>query len=263
MLQALRAAYTWLCAASAVWKRKAGQIHLVWLARFRLLALYVILKSVLLGIVGLVGLRLSSVITLASMNFSLLLWTGTILSICASFLLLVLGLVLASRRRPRFVGMIILCIADVWVLMAVFCASVLGSFFLLLVILMVISCTTPLFVERISRFAKRYEYSKSELMSMQRDLDLLLQHFSQEVATAVESERSSLRRELHDKLMQELNAVILQIGIMLMDSSVDGNVQLNAVEVAQLEASLQSLVAEAHKVMRDLKTPQDHIRKAV
>lgn len=256
MLQALRA-------ASAVWKRKAGPTDFVWLARFRLLAFYVILKGVLLGVVGLVGLRLSSVITPTSMNFSLLLWTGTILSICASLLLLVLGLVLASRRKPRFVGMSILCIADVWVLMAVFCASVLGSFFLLLVVLMVISCTTPLFVERISRFAKSYEYSKNKLMSMQRDLDLLLQHYSQEVAKAVESERSSLRRELHDKLMQELNAALLEIGIMLMDNSVDGNVQLNAVEVAQLEVSLQRVAAEAQRVMRDLKTSQDHIRKAV
>lgn len=263
MLHALRTASIRLHAASAFWKRKGGPTDLVWLARFRLLALYIILKSVLLGGVGLVGLRLGSVITLASKNFSLLLWTGTILSICASFLLLVLGLVLASKRRPRFVGMIILLIADIWVLMAVFCASVLGSFFLLLVVLMVISCTTPLFVERISRFAKSYEYSKYKLMSMQRELDLLLQHFSQEVAMAVESERSSLRRKLHDKLMQELNALLLQIGIMLMDCSADGNVQLNAVEVAQLEASLQRLVTEAHRVMRDLKTPQDHIREAV
>lgn len=263
MLHTLHTASLRIRAASAVWKRKVGSTDLVWLARFRLLALYVILKSVLLGVVGLVGLRLSSLITLASMHFSLLLWTGTILSICASFLMLLLGLVFASRRRPRFVGISILCIADVWVLMAVFCASVLGSFFLLLVVLMVISCTTPLLVERISRFAKSDEYSKYKLMSMQRDLDLLLQRFSQEVAMAVESERSALRRKLHDKLMQELNTVLLQIGIILMDSSEDGNVQLNAVEVAQLEASLQRVAAEAQKVMRDLKTPQDYIRKAV
>ena len=262
MLQVVRAIHVRLHVASTFWKRKAGPTDFVWLARFRFLALYVILKSALLGVVGLVGLRLSTTITLASMNYSLLLWAGTILSICASSLLLILGLILASRRKSRFVAMIILCIADVWVLMAVFCAGILGSFFLLLLVLIVISCTTPLFVERISRFAKSNEYSKYELMSLQRERELLLQHSSQEVAAAVDSERSFLRRELHDKLMQELNAMLLQIGLMLMDSE-DGIVQLSAFEVEQLEASMQRLVAEAQRVMRDLKTPQDHISKAV
>ena len=62
--------------------------------------------------------------------------------------------------------------------------------------------------------------------------------------------------------MQELNAMLLQIGMMLMDSE-DGNVQLNAFEVEQLDASMQRLVTEAQRVMRDLKTPQDHFIKAV
>ncbi len=56
--------------------------------------------------------------------------------------------------------------------------------------------------------------------------------------------------------MQELSVVLLQISMMLMHSSADGMLQLNAEETARLEASLRRVVAEARNIMQDLKTPQ-------
>jgi len=141
--------------------------------------------------------------------------------------------------------------ADICVLLAVMCACILGSrsTLLLLAVLAITSCTTPLFVERISRDAKSSEQSKYELMSIQL-------RYYQELTRAIQSERSSLSSELHDRLMQELSVVLLQISMMLMHSSADGMLQLNAEETARLEASLRRVVAEARNIMQDLKTPQ-------
>jgi len=146
--------------------------------------------------------------------------------------------------------------ADFCVILAVLCACILGSPFLLLLEFAIISCTTPLFVERISRYAKSYEQSKYELLSIQHKLDMLLRRYSQELARGIQFERLSLSRELHDGLMQELSAVLLQLSTMLMRNSADGNVQLTAAETANLEASLRRVVAEARSVMQELKTPQ-------
>ncbi len=256
MLQAIRFVNVQFQALVHIWKRNANPSDFVWLARFRLLMIYVVIKSVLLLVVGVVGVNIRADFTLASFNTTLLLWTGTLLSICASILLLLLGLGLASKRWPRLAGMVILCIADICVLVAVFYACVTGSFWLLLIVLVVISCTTPLFVERISRFAKNYEHSKYQLARMQRDLEKLLQQHEQELARAIESERSSLRREIHDKLMQELSAVLLQTSVMLMHNSVDGNVQLSATEAAKMETSLRRVATEARNVMQALKPTQ-------
>jgi signal transduction histidine kinase len=113
-----------------------------------------------------------------------------------------------------------------------------------------------LFIERISRFAKNYEHSKYQLARMQRDLERLLQQHEQELIRAIESERSSLRREIHDKLMQELSAVLLQTSVMLMRNAVDGNVQLSATEAAKMETSLRRVAIEARNVMQALKPTQ-------
>ncbi|OLC59838.1 MAG: hypothetical protein AUH89_05370 [Ktedonobacter sp. 13_1_40CM_4_52_4] len=255
MQTALQNIHSWLLSIPRNWKKPENPSDFVWLARFRLLSLYIILKSALLLLVGVVGLRIHFIAP-SSFDFALLHWIIALLSICAFILLLLLGLVLASKRRPRLIGIAMLCIADICVLLAVMCACILGSTLLLLVVLAIISCTTPLFVERISRYAKSSEQSKYELMSIQQRLDTLLISYYQELTRAIQSERSSLSRELHDRLMQELSAVLLQISMMLMRNSADGTLQLNAEETARLEASLRRVVAEARNIMQDLKTPQ-------
>jgi len=247
---ALQNIHSWLLSIPRIWKKPENPSDFVWLARFRLLALYIMIKSALLLLVGVVGLRIQS-IDPSSFGFALLHWIIALLSICAFSLLLLLGFFLASKRRPRLIGIAMLCMADICVLLAVMCACILGSrsTLLLLAVLPITSCTTPLFVERISRDAKSSEQSKYELMSIQL-------RYYQELTRAIQSERSSLSSELHDRLMQELSVVLLQISMMLMHSSADGMLQLNAEETARLEASLRRVVAEARNIMQDLKTPQ-------
>ncbi len=254
MQTAIQNIHTWLDTLSRIWKKQAGPSDFVWLARFRLLTIYVILKSGLVLIAGVVSMSIKT--TISPSTFHLLLWTITALSICAIALLLFLGLGLASKPRPRHTGIMMLFLADVCVLLAVMYACILGSLFLLLIVLTIISCSTPLFVERISRYATSYEQSKYELMSAHQKLNALLHQYSQELAKAIQSERSSLSRELHDRLMQELSVVLLQVSCLLMRKSGDGNLQLNAEETAKLEASLHRVVAEARSVMQGLKTPQ-------
>ncbi len=257
MQTALQNIHSWLLSIPRIWKKPENPSDFVWLARFRLLALYIILKSALLLLVGVVGLRIHFIAP-SSFGFALLHWIIALLSICAFILLLLLGLALASKRRPRLIGIAMLCISDICVLLAVMCACILGSgsTLLLLAVLAITSCTTPLFVERISRYAKSSEQSKYELMSIQQRLDTLLIRYYQELTRAIQSERSSLSSELHDRLMQELSAVLLEISMMLMRNSADGMLQLNAEETARLEASLRRVVAEARNIMQDLKTPQ-------
>jgi signal transduction histidine kinase len=252
---ALQQIHTWLDTILRIWKKQANPSDFVWLARFRLLTIYVILKSALLLLVGMVGLRINFIAS-SSLDSIILHGIIAILITCAFVLLLLLGLVLASKRRPRLIGIIMLCIADICVLLVVLGACILGSPLLLLFLLAIISCATPLFVERISRYAQSYQQSKYELMRIQQKLDALLLRYSQELAKAIESERSSLSRELHDGLMQDLSTVLLQTSMLLMRNSADGILRLNAEEAARLEASLRRVTAEARNVMQDLKTPQ-------
>ncbi len=260
MQTALQYMHTWLLVITRIWKKPENPSDFVWLARFRLLALYVVFKSALLLLAGVIGLRVNFIAS-SSFSFALLHWITAILSICAIILLLLLGLVLASKRRPRLIGIVMLCIADICVLLAVMGACILGSPLLLLFVVAIISCSTPLFVERISRYAKSYEQSKYELMSIQQRLDALLLRYSQELARAIQSERSSLSHELHDGLMQELSIILLQLSKILMRNSADGILQLNAEEAAKLEASLRRVVTEARNVMQDLKTPQPILKQ--
>lgn len=255
MQKALLNIQTLLFILSRIWNKQAGPADFVWLARFRLLAVYVILKAVLLLVVGIVGMRIN-IVSLPPLSFILLHWVITLLSIIAIIISLLLGLIFASKHKSRFIGIVMLCAADFCVILAVLCACILGSPFLLLSEFAIISCTTPLFVERISRYAKSYEQSKFELIRIQQNLDMFLRRYSQELARAIQSERLSLSRELHDGLVQELSAVVLQLSMMLMRNSVDGNVQLSAAETARLEASLRRVVAEARSMMLELKSPQ-------
>lgn len=251
----------WLSTISRVWQKPIDATDFVWLARFRLLSIYTLFKSLLLLAAGIVGAKLNTFLSSPMPNLTLLLWLGIILGLGASTLLLVLGLLLASKRRPRSIGLVILVASDICVLMAVMYASILNNLFLLLIILIFISCTTPLLVERISRYAKRFLHSTHELANLKHEQDILILQFTQRVAKAIEDERMSLKREIHDGLMQELSALLLQVSVMIMRNSVDGVLQLNAAEVAKLESALRRTVTEVRNIMNDLQTPQAVLEK--
>jgi signal transduction histidine kinase len=186
---------------------------------------------------------------------------GITLGLSAAILLLISGLVLASQPGSRSIGLLILFASDICILLAVMYACILNNLFLLLVILILTTCSTPLLVERISRYAKRFLKSSSELENLKHELDLLLLQHSQRLAKAIEYERMSLKREIHDGLMQELSALSLQISVMIMHKSEDGALQLNASDVTKLEAALRRAVAEARHVMNDPYTQQPVVEK--
>jgi signal transduction histidine kinase len=244
--------HIWVSTISRVWKKRAGPSDFVWLARFRLLILYTLFKSFLILAAGTIGMRLNDLLAYSAHNLSILLWVGITLGLSAAILLLVSGLVLASRLGSRLVGLLILFSSDICILLAVMYVCILNNIFLLLVILILTSCTTPLLVERISRYAKRFLKSSSELENMKHELNMLLLQHTQHLAKAIERERMSMKREIHDGLMQELSALSLQISVMIMRKSTDGALQLNAADVAKLETALRRAVAEARNVMTDL-----------
>lgn len=67
---------------------------------------------------------------------------------------------------------------------------------------------------------------------------------------------SIIRREIHDGLIQELSGSLLQVSIIIMRNSVDGALQLDAPEVARLEAAFRNSVTEARRVMENLGASQ-------
>jgi signal transduction histidine kinase len=253
--------HIWVSTISRVWKKRAGPSDFVWLARFRLLTLYTLFKSFLILAAGTIGLRLNNLLAHSGHDLSILLWVGITLGMSAAILLLVSGLVLASRQGSRSNGLLILFSSDICILLAVMYACILNNLFLLLVILILTSCTTPIFVERISRYAKRSLKSSSELENLKHELDMLLLQHTQHLAKAIERERMSLKREIHDGLMQELSALSLQMSVMIMRKSTDGALQLNATDVVKLETALHRAVAEARNVMTVLQTQQPVIEK--
>src|SRR5258708_29929058 len=157
---------TWLSTISRMWQKRADSSDFVWLARFRLLSLYTLFKSLLLLAAGVAGLNLSALLSPSTRNLTPLLWLGIILGLCAGALLLVLGLVLASKRRPRSIGLVILVASDICLLLAVIYSSLLGQLFILLFVFFFISCTSTLLVERINRYSKRFFYIKPELSKL-------------------------------------------------------------------------------------------------
>ncbi len=242
----------WVSTISSIWQKSADSTDFVWLARFRILVIYTILKSLVILAAGLFGMRLSSLLSPSSLNLTLPLWIGVILGMSISTLLLISGLMLASKRRSRSIGLAMLGASDICVLLAVLYSSILNNLFMLLIVLVFISFTTPLLIERISRYAQGFLRSKHELASLKDERDFLLLRFYQELAKAIESEHLSLKREIHDGLMQELSALSLQVSMMIMRNSADSALQMNASEVARLEATLRRAVAEARKVMYNL-----------
>lgn len=242
----------WVSTLSQVWQKQAGPKDFVWLARFRLLTLYTLLKAILILAAGAIGLKLNSLLAYSVHDFSILLGVGITLGMGAAILLLVSGLVLASRQGSRSTGLLILGASDVCTLLAVLYACILNNLFLLLVTIILTSCTTPILVERISRYAKRFLKSSNELETMKHETDLLLLQLTQNLVQAIDQEHMSLKREIHDGLMQELSALSLQMSMLIMHKSEDGALQLDATEVVKLETALRRAVAEGRNVMTDI-----------
>lgn len=254
----LQRTYGWFLILTHIWNKRTGPRDFVWLARFRSLTIYVILKSALLLMVGLIGTRIQSIVSPSTFNSPLFYLSGILLSIGTCILHLLLGLMLASMRmhRPRSLGLILLCVADVCVVLVVLYACILNNTFVLLLMLVVTSCTTPLFVERISRYAKSFQQSKHELRRIQQTLDELLRQYSQQLTNALESERLSFRRKVHDGLMQDLSAAQLEVSILLMRKMRDAKAQFSATDFADVEASLHRVIDDARSLMQDGKSPQ-------
>jgi signal transduction histidine kinase len=237
------------------WRRPADATDFVWLARFRFLSLYSAIKFGLLLLIGIIGLHWHSQLSPTADNSVLLRLAGVALAIIASTLLLLLGLGLASRFRiSRFIGISILFAIDICILLAVMYAAVLQNIILLLFITALISCTTPLLVERISRYAKRSTHHVLELMQVQYERDLLVLHHSQELSGAIENERSVLKHELHDGLLQEISALQLQFSLLLLRNKQDDMLHLSADEVKKLKCNVDRTISEARKVIQDLQT---------
>ncbi len=257
-MQALfHAAHSWLVALARIWKKSVDSSDFVWLARFRLLSMYSIIRSVLFLVIGVIGLRVQMSISASPFHSTVLFWLGVIFAICTGILLLILGFKLASKLFfSRSIGMAILFTTDIFMLLTVMYACISNNIVLLLVIVALVTSATPLFVERISRFARGFKYSKHQLAQAQQERDALLLQYAQELTRAIEIERSSLRREIHDGLMQELTGSLLQVSIIIMRNSIDGNLQLDASQVAQLEEALRHSVTEARRVMENLSASQ-------
>ena len=250
-------AHIWLRALSRMWKKRVDSSDFVWLARFRLLTIYSIIRSSLLLVAGVIGIKLQTSISSPPFHSILLFWLSITFAISAGILLLILGLKLASKLfLAGSIGMMILFITDILLLLAVMYACISNNLLLLLVIVTFVTWATPLFVERISRFAKSFKHSRSQLMQAQQERDALLLQYTQELTKAIEQERSSLKREIHDGLMQELSGSLLQVSIIIMRNSVDGTLLLDAPEVARLEAALRNSVTEARRVMENLSAAQ-------
>jgi signal transduction histidine kinase len=237
------------------WRRQADATDFVWLARFRLLFLYSAIKFVLMLLLGITGLHLHSLLSPTADNSVLLRLPGVALAVIASILVLLLGLGLASRFRiSRSIGVSILVAIDICILLAVMYAGVLQNMLLLLFISALISCTTPLLVERISRYAKRSTHHALELMQAHYERDLLVLQHSQELSGAIENERSVLKHDLHDGLLQELSALQLQFSLLLLRNNQDDLLHLSADEVNKLKGNVDRTISEARKVIQDLQT---------
>jgi signal transduction histidine kinase len=244
------------------WRRQANLTDFVWLARFRLLSLYSAIKFGLLLSMGILGLRLHSLLSHTASHTLLTYLPGIALAIIASTLVLLLGLGFASRfRMSRFLGISMLVAVDICILLAVMYAGIVQNMILLLLITALISCTTPLLVERISRYAKRYTHNTLELIQTQYERELLMLHHSKELSGAIENERSFLKRELHDGLLQELSALQLRVGLLLRYNKHDDMVQLSTQEVKKLEGNVERAISEARKVMQDLQTSASVLEK--
>lgn len=243
-------------------RRPAPETDFVWLARFRFLSLYSAIKFGLLLLMGIIGLRLHTLLSPAADNSLFIRLPGLVLALIASILVLLLGLGLASKfRLSRYVGFSILVAIDICIILAVMYAGLLQNLLLLLFITAFISCTTPLLVERISRYAKKSTHTALELLQVQHEHDMLMLKRSQEISGAIEHERSFLTHELHDGLLQELSALHLQFSLLLLRNRQDDKLYLNADEIKTLKGDVERTMSEARKVIQDLRTSASTLEK--
>ncbi len=242
----------WYVSLSHLLKRTAGSSDFVWLGRFRFLTLYTILKGVLLLTVGVLYMRLSSFQSSATFTLTPKFWILMLVGISIFTLLLITGLVMASEHRPRSLGLALIGASDVCVVSATLYAVLMSDLALLFILLVFISCTTLFLIERISRYSRRLLQSSSELENMKNTADMLLLQLTQNLTQALERERMSLKREIHDGLVQELCALSLQISLMIRRKSEDGAIRLDATDVVKLETALRRAVSEAHNVMGEM-----------
>lgn len=241
------------------WNRRAVAADFVWLARFRLLFLYSAFKFGLILLMGITGLHLHSWLSPAASKSFLLYLPGLALAIIATILILLLGLGLASRFHiSRMAGISFLLAIDIFTLLAVLYASILQNMLLLIVIIALISCTTPLLVERINRYAKQYFHHALELIQAQYEHNQIMLHHSQELSHAIENERSSLQQELHDGLLQDLSALQLRLGLLLRRNGQNDRLYLDIDEIKKLKTNAENATNEARKLMQALQTPAQH-----
>ena len=241
------------------WKRRADAADFVWLARFRFLFLYSALKFGLILLMGIIGLHLHSRLSSATNRSYLLYLPGLALTIIAAILILLLGLGLASRFRiSRMAGISFLVVIDICTLLAILYASILQNMLLLFVIIAFNSCTTPLLVERINRYARQYYHHALELIQAQYEHNQKMLQHSQELSQAIENERSILQHELHNGLLQDLSVLQLQLGLLLKRNGQNDILYLNRDEVKKLKSDAESATNEARKLMQDLQTPIQH-----
>ncbi len=239
----------WYVSLSHLLKRAADSSDFVWLGRFRFLTLYTILKGVLLLTVGVLYMRLGSFPSRPTLTLIPHFWIHLLLGISTFTLLLITGLVMASGYRSRLLGLALIGASDVCVVSAILYAVLMSNLALLFILLVFISCTTLFLIERISRYSRRFLQSSSELENMKNTADMLLLQLTQNLTQALERERMSLKREIHDGLMQELCALSLQISMMIRRKSEDGAIRLDATDVVKLETALRRAVTEAQNVM--------------
>jgi signal transduction histidine kinase len=238
-----------------IWEKRPDFSDFVWLARFRTLFLYSLAKICLLIAAGELGTRVGLLLPSLTRHATLLFIGEIGFGIIGCTLLLTLGLGLANKfRLPRIIGILILMITDICLLFAVFYASMFNNKLPLLIVLAMVASTTPLFVERISRYAKRAMFRTLELASMRQEYDMSLLQHAHELALAIEQERLSLKQELHDGLLQELSALLLQVSLIMKQNTTGGRLQLNEEEALKLKAALERAVMEARKTIRDLQT---------
>ena len=241
----------------SILERRPDFSDFVWLARFRTLFLYSLAKSCFLVAAGEFGIHLGLLLPPLTLtrHATLLLIGGIGLGIVGCVLLLILGFGLADRfRLPRITGVLILVITDICLLFTVLYASMFNNKLPLLIVLATIASTMPLFVERISRYAKRFTFTRLELASAQQEHDMFLLQHAHELALAIEQERLSLKKELHDGLLQELSALLLQVSLIMQRNTTDGGLQLSEEDALKLKAALERAVMEVRNTIRDLQT---------
>lgn len=262
MQTAFQGVHEWFKTLKGIWERRSDFSDFVWLARFRTLFLYSLAKTCLLIVAGEIGVQLGSLLPSLTRHATLLLIGGIGLGVVGCTLLLILGLGLADKfRLPRIAGIVILVITDICLLFTVLYASMFNNKLPLLIVLAIIASTTPLFVERISRYAKRFTFRTLELAHARREHDLLLLQHAQELARAIEQERLLLKQELHDGLLQELSALLLQVSVIMMRNTASGRLQLSEEEAQKLKAALDRAVAEARNAIRDLQTSSSPLER--